>query len=179
MHKNLPINDVLSLFKINLSFLKIGKAKVFYSQKVHQSCCSTHGTKEHKPASLIKNTHVKTISKVPCLSTNKNKGSNQPMNQYSVFYRETERMHLTPHYLGAFEYIFTLVQNQAAKVQIKSTNTYQMSDPIKCMVAEWPSQDSFATENDHGWDFQSLYQVQIMLKVFRQCQGSKSKGGSN
>ena len=62
---------------------------------------------------------------------------------------------------------------------IKSTNTYQMSDAIKCMVAEWPSQDSFATENDHSWDFQSLDQIQIMLKVLWQCQGSKGKGGSN
>lgn len=54
-----------------------------------------------------------------------------------------------------------------------------MSDPIKCMVAERPSQNSFATENDHGWDFQSFYQIQIMLKVLRQCQGSKCKGGCN
>ena len=62
---------------------------------------------------------------------------------------------------------------------VESTNAYQMSHPVECMVAEWPSQDSLAAENDHGWDFQSLYQIQIMLKVLWQCQGSKCKGGSN
>ena len=72
-----------------------------------------------------------------------------------------------------------LTQNLSKKVWLIHTNTYQMSDPIKCMVAEWPSQDSFSTENDQSWDFQSLNQIQIMLKVFRQCQGSKCKSGSN
>lgn len=39
----------------------------FYLKEVSQGCRRSHGTKEHKPTSLVQDTHIKTITKIPCL----------------------------------------------------------------------------------------------------------------
>lgn len=107
----------------------IQKVYVFCSQEVSQSCSSTHGTKEYKPASLVQNTHVKTISKIPCLLNSKNTVWNEQMNYYSNFSKETEKLRLNHHCLGVFQWIHLLTS-----MKINSKGIVEL---YKCIPNVW------------------------------------------